>query len=1478
MTWTPSQTSSPTRTATSTSTTVPTLTTTSTGTPQRELCDPHAPLGGPVHTLRGGGGPCYQAIPLGRLRAGASGALLWPLVWVQVHALHGQVTVQVDSDCDPAPDPSPRAHYGPADAGHARLIPAPCDAALSLQVLHDPPPALQSGRRAPDANLTVAFEIVHIGSAALFVPLALGTLTLTLSLAALTAGYGLHCTSRARARADVGIFWTTGQGVPRWVSCAGLSLGLGLAATGGIWVLVLDALRHPKVGWYGAMHVGLALAAVGLALAVGFAVVTLRDAPGTPCPVCRRPVSPWRWVGVRVPVGAAWVRAHASCMRCRRHCAPTCWPWQRVVRARELAGAVWAAGPPHVPYHEGCWRAHCAAMMSRERQEACGAWCRQATEVEVACLLAEIIRNKECAPRNPNLATVLGSGKFRFTHCAAVPGHPSPLHLAVAEGNIEAVDVLLGCKGLAAEPSQRRCLFGAALADAPPPQASLLVTNTAPAADLDDVYVCNAALTWNERPVYTGLRTGAYVYRYAPDPHSEEFAEMVNKEEREDRCGWRVSYHLGWPSPHWLPMERATADAEHKPAADAYEPPEAAELEGADWDPAAVAAGVVAGAAFAAAAAVAAQRQPVVQRIRHKVSFIEVALSSSDDEDEGQRRKTIGYVIDQYKRQHPECVVWQYEELPGLWQPFHRDDQATAHEVLPGDGGGPVELSQDYLADRLPHYRRVAGDARVRVRSQLRPLLQYFEGGEWRFTCSHTKVAQSPEQSRVLLVPGAIACAAPDPAMLRLLIDAGAVDPFLWAPPSKVWKPKLKLPRPTAPSGKPRLSMSAPSAADARPTASPRAPNPPPVPNSAKYLQAPAASGVHVARGAPPAIGAREDGPPRRPRRFPLWRWRAKDAGQTRELQRPPPGPAGLQLESEAIKAEVKRERHRPLQFDAVGGLDPLDQSIRHVPPAAACPPPETENKFIVQFKEFQMQKEEPYSECYAATYPSEGPMGTLQFCMALPGRAKSEERRFSDVQQKSERFADLRLRFDDAAVYAMCAEAVMKFYEIGRQRETLWPGLQQSHVLAVFVYTYELPDHSQIYSNMGKAIREREPARRRLALEFWRPLIWRLDCALEALQPPPSAPQKPLSAYRGVKRKMEDEMGTDAMENSPVRWAAFSSTSADRRAPFKFADTAAKDKESTIFLIHYGTADDVPVPNEAVLPTAIERFSKFPEEREVLFPRNSEFVIKRYVPRGKLTELVGMDVNIVEMQFEGRRRQRPDDPDRFLGCEAPKDPAAGAGASASASASAGTSGTVGSDASADAASTDARARPEAPHRSAAPGAAAGPAPHTSALDQTSYEYGLGLGLGLARHMNVQFLLSTGLDPFGYARAHDGSAHRHVLDESFGLPRPSAEPGDVQRAPVPDDDSGPSPAALRRFLWRPDNARRDPSADPRFTPSPHVPRHVTPLRQSGIVRGLATLSPGSGFLDASSPLAPLPFGPLDHWANICDTSSAPPAS
>ena len=94
--------------------------------------------------------------------------------------------------------------------------------------------------------------------------------------------------------------------------------------------------------------------------------------------------------------------------------------------------------------------------------------------------------------------------------------------------------------------------------------------------------------------------------------------------------------------------------------------------------------------------------------------------------------------------------------------------------------------------------------------------------------------------------------------------------------------------------------------------------------------------------------------------------------------------------------------------------------------------------------------------------------------------------------------------------------------------------------------------------------------------IDFWRPLLWQIDQALLVL-PPQSG-----KLYRGISLRFSEKSYKTGHD---VCWPAFSSASANQAVAEEFV----KGDEGTLFFLQSASA------------RAISRFSKFPDEAEVL-------------------------------------------------------------------------------------------------------------------------------------------------------------------------------------------------------------------------------------------------------------------------------------
>ena len=105
-----------------------------------------------------------------------------------------------------------------------------------------------------------------------------------------------------------------------------------------------------------------------------------------------------------------------------------------------------------------------------------------------------------------------------------------------------------------------------------------------------------------------------------------------------------------------------------------------------------------------------------------------------------------------------------------------------------------------------------------------------------------------------------------------------------------------------------------------------------------------------------------------------------------------------------------------------------------------------------------------PLNSFYDVDYVPE--KETLKFCMDLPQNNQG-------------------LYFPSTSIMPMCQDAVLKTYELRRQKVTMNP----KYVMPIYVYTYELQGddpHDQIYAAMNRAMRDNDQS----GINFWRPLI----------------------------------------------------------------------------------------------------------------------------------------------------------------------------------------------------------------------------------------------------------------------------------------------------------------------------------------------------------------------------------------------------
>eukprot|EP00667_Euglena_gracilis_P000530 EG_transcript_529 len=195
----------------------------------------------------------------------------------------------------------------------------------------------------------------------------------------------------------------------------------------------------------------------------------------------------------------------------------------------------------------------------------------------------------------------------------------------------------------------------------------------------------------------------------------------------------------------------------------------------------------------------------------------------------------------------------------------------------------------------------------------------------------------------------------------------------------------------------------------------------------------------------------------------------------------------------------------------------------------------------------------------YVPTYTST--TWALPFCVSLPKHGQD-------------------FIFQEELLLQMALDALKKGHELQRQGSPH----PLRHSLALFVYTYEMvttEPTDQIYSCMNRAMRLRDANQ----IAFWRPLIWEIDQALQALPPAPSR------SFRGINCQMDPNLYRAGRH---ICWPSFSSASQSRSVAEEFA----KGESGTLFFL------------QGTTPRHIACFSHYPDEDEVLFGPNTVFEI----------------------------------------------------------------------------------------------------------------------------------------------------------------------------------------------------------------------------------------------------------------------------
>ena len=843
--------------------------------------------------------------------------------------------------------------------------------------------------------------------------------------------------------------------------------GLYLVLLGILWILLLGLVRSAATSVPGLIFWGVPIAVLGVLLLCPASARVLADPAPHLCPVCGTRVSRWRWRGTYVPAGEAAVppvfapraayKGHTRCLRCRY--APCGAP---VVADR------WRVGPRERPYHDYCWEAQCQGLGSASPTEI-ARWCEGAHKVdgrtpsdsELACVLGTFIVGGNLE----GMATLL---ELRpALHNYSVGAAPSARHTAAAAGNREVLQQLLEREG----PLDPFWDVGKAV-------YSLCVTGLDD--EHNDVYVCQPPLTYNRKPVYVGHTCGKYLYYYHPtsqglgDEGEDDFLEPLPDMDVNLCSGWCISRHLG----SGLPAFRFDTQL----------------LD--DDDP-------------AATGETAQPRQSVGQRMRRARTRASGAVQVMKSSWQQRARPTTGAATAYATARGPATVHGTARhDAP-------RRKKASAKR--PRGAEQEVQTEESCLDDH----------GRIRI-----------------YVCAED-VGLSRVPHALSLLEAAVSSGARDTIELMIQAYKARVPQCLaWERRvgPRMWDPCRDPRAPAADEGPVCCHLSTaflyPDAAAASGvcvTADPAA-----VPNWGRAMVLVCSGDLALAApdgGTLELLALRDPEAPDRPRAVDpsLWQppcrnWCSRGwSGQ------------GLSRESHwfnavldaACAAWTASGRHQPRYLCGRGSRS---ESSRYLSRTESRFLSRTESRFLSRtesrfaartesrfyedgarvLQRFQAsgkddvgQFAESCAVFYAPDYSCD--TGTLEFCMALPGKHPSLD------------FGDGR------AVEKMCTNAVMKLCELRRQRETL--GARS--VLPIYVYTYELPHPlDQIYGSMNRAMREGDED----LIAFWRPLIWQLDQALGQLPPWTGI------VYRGISATFLEH----CVPGSQVLWPAFSSTSSD--------------------------------------------------------------------------------------------------------------------------------------------------------------------------------------------------------------------------------------------------------------------------------------------------------------------------------------------
>eukprot|EP00667_Euglena_gracilis_P000168 EG_transcript_168 len=828
-----------------------------------------------------------------------------------------------------------------------------------------------------------------------------------------------------------------------------LTFGVWCLTVGVLW-LIIGLLTTQPFGLFPELFItGASLAGVGFVLIVGCGIFLLRDPVSVKCPECSKPVSRWKFrdtyvlaqEGEEAPFSKAHTR-HVRCQACKRP----------VVQDR------WPASAPCRPYHRDCWEAFCSKAVLDSQYF--NTWWEnsqaQAPKVELVHMLAMAITTKEteAVERFAQL-----DPKLIFTPIL-LSGMRTPIQLAALFGHRDMVEMLL-------QRGQPRTLDAACPVDPLAPQSMRIYGLD---KEDNDLYLYQPNVLYNDQPVFVGHTFGKYVYYYEPslDPGERHYAP-----------GWCLSPHLGSGCTKFRlrldeaisvrVIPKATNKSQLGRQGSLLHRMKTWLLTRSKKGAAATAAGVAKdkekdpssdGSSLSnsmrpptPATHMSAEKLIDVQVdwVSHATSLLEDAIASGN-------QATMEFVLQQYHRQDPGCLLWHYRTKQRLWEVYPPADQrdirdaiagGLTHVVL-GNGDGTRTLSFEEMEQRCDEGRRP-------IKYLMRTIIQYIRKGH--HTTSDVDAVWEWEESCIVFAPGHAAAAAPDEKTLTFLLEEGVVDHSLWAPPchnSGAWRVLAE--------------------------------------DYSRVLDGEVAEELSLALGTPAHLLARTLS-------------------------------SVLTSHTQVVSSLPKRSGENRL----TDGLTAAPQDDAHV-------------------------------AFYDPSYASD--TWSLPFCLQLP-RNK------------------LGLTFHEEVIVQMSMDALKKAHELQRQ----WFPQPLRHCLALYVYTYEMVFTSgltdQIYSCMNRAMRLRDAKQ----IEFWRPLIWEIDQALQAF------PALPTKSFRGINCTMDAAL---YKAGGHICWPSFSSASQSRSVAEEFA----KGDSGTLFFL------------QGTTPRHIAMVSRYPDEDEVLFGPNSVFEI----------------------------------------------------------------------------------------------------------------------------------------------------------------------------------------------------------------------------------------------------------------------------